>query len=71
MGKLDPRRPLRCYLKPRLPHMGLVRLQEPWAMDTIFPQGKKKGMRDFCGHTCSQTFVGMKSYDIMAFLLRF
>ncbi|MGH7954766.1 MAG: hypothetical protein ACREOZ_02270 [Gloeomargaritales cyanobacterium] len=69
MGKLDPRLPLHRHFKPRLPHMGLHRLTENMAMDTVYP---KKGiiMKDYLGNTCAQLFVGTESNYLFVALLR-
>ncbi|MGH7955328.1 MAG: hypothetical protein ACREOZ_05140 [Gloeomargaritales cyanobacterium] len=69
MGKLDPRVPLRRHIKSRLPHMGLVRLQEEVAMDTVYPSQLHE-IRDYSGNTCAQVFVGLESNYIFAVLMK-
>ncbi|MGH3055170.1 MAG: hypothetical protein ACRDL7_09360, partial [Gaiellaceae bacterium] len=69
MGKLDPRVPLRRHIKARLPHMGLVRLQEPVSMDTVFPS-KTEILKDYNGNTCAQVFVGLESNYIFTVLMK-
>ena len=67
---LDPRRPLRRHYKPRLPHMGLFRLNEDYSMDTVYPKKKGDGTKDFLGHTCAQVFVGSDSHFIFVVLMQ-
>ncbi|MGH3054321.1 MAG: hypothetical protein ACRDL7_05015, partial [Gaiellaceae bacterium] len=69
MGRLDPRVPLRRHIKARLPHMGLVRLLEPVAMDTVFPSDTEK-IPDYSGNTCAQVFVGMESSYVFVVLMK-
>ncbi|MGH7954782.1 MAG: hypothetical protein ACREOZ_02355, partial [Gloeomargaritales cyanobacterium] len=69
MGKLDPRVPLRRHIKSRLPHMGLVRLNESVAMDTVYPS-KKESIKDYNANTCAQIFVGLESNYIFAVLMK-
>ena len=69
MGSLDPRRPMRRHLKPRLPHMGLFRLNEDVSMDTVFPK-KGKSNADFFGNTCWQQFCLHDSEYLFAVLMR-
>ncbi|MGH7973894.1 MAG: hypothetical protein ACREBR_00110, partial [bacterium] len=69
MGKLDPRIPLRRHIKARLPHMGLVRINEKISMDTVYPS-KTITMKDYNGFTCAQIFVGMESTFIFIVLMK-
>ncbi|MGH3054943.1 MAG: hypothetical protein ACRDL7_08210, partial [Gaiellaceae bacterium] len=76
MGRLDPRLPLCRHIKPRIQHMGLVRLQEDVAMDTLYPardskqDGTKDKVMDYYGNTCVQVFVGFHSQYVFAVLLK-
>ncbi|MGH3054113.1 MAG: hypothetical protein ACRDL7_03945, partial [Gaiellaceae bacterium] len=69
MGRLDTRVPMRRHIKAQLPHMGLVRLQEPVSMDTVYPS-KTETIGDYAGNTCAQVFVGLDSNYIFAVLMK-
>ena len=68
MGGLDPQVPIHWHLKARVPQVGIPRIQEDVAMDTIFPQETGE-IKDFLGHRCAQVFVGMKLKYILIVLL--
>ena len=68
MGGLDPQVPIQHHLKPKVPQVGIPRIQEDVAMDTIFPQETGE-VKDFLGHKCAQIFVSMESKYIFIVLL--
>ena len=66
-GQLDDRRPLRRHFKNKLPHLGLFRINEAVATDTVFPAEK---IQDFNGNSCAQIFVGMTTKHVYCVLMK-